>query len=127
MIIRVIWDKLVLEAKKEPDGAAAALVLALERSLEEYHEQPLEMALRLLTFTGATLRVAVEDLFKLIHDYNNVRAVRQELEFTISELEERVGLLQQNQRVTSITCPRCSKVITLPIPSAPDGASGESA
>ena len=114
MFLRILWDKLILEAKREPDSAVSELVIAFEHALEEHREQPLEMTLRLLTFSGAMLRVASEDLLKILHDYNNLRAVRQELEFTVSELEGSLALFEQDKRVTSIQCPHCQQAILLP-------------
>lgn len=104
MFTKLLWDKLVEGARRNPDSELAGLVQALDRAFEEDREQPFEVAFRMLKMRGPTLRVAVEDLGKLIHDYNNALVVRQSLELEVRELTERLERSAGPARRTS-SCP----------------------
>lgn len=118
-MVRYVWEKLLEGAKLQPGSDIAQLVFALERALLQDREQPLEVAFRLVTFEGPSLRVAVEDLGKLIHDYNNLHAVKQTLEKDVEELNDRLDLIEKAGRITSLDCPRCSTRIALRPSSVP--------
>lgn len=112
--VQMIWGKLLAAARQDPEAEVSVLVLALERSLEQFHEQPLEVAFRLLKLDGPALRVSIDDLGKLIHDYHNAQVMRQGLEQDVEELEGRLQLLVQSDRMKTVECPHCSATFALP-------------
>lgn len=94
----ILWRKLVAAALRDPESDMGSMILALKSALEQDAEQPLEVAFRLVRFSGTTLRVSVEDIGKLIHDYNNALIVRRALEEDVRELTEKLAARRRGIR-----------------------------